>query len=91
VGEDQFARLGSWREPEELARLAEWAVYARPGWLAGETAPIPGLRWERVEAKAEWAISSSEVRARLARGEDVTGLVADKVIEYIRETGLYRV
>lgn len=90
VGEDQFAKLGSWREPEELARLAEWAVYARPGWVAGEVAPIPGLRWRRVEAKAEWAISSSEVRTRLARGESVAGLVADKVIEYIRETGLYR-
>lgn len=91
VGEDQFARLGSWREPEELARLAEWAVYARPGWETGEVAPIPGLRWTRVEAKAEWAVSSSEVRTRLARGESVAGLVSDKVVEYVRETGLYRV
>lgn len=90
VGEDQFSRLGSWREPEDLARLAEWAVYARPGWAASEAPFIAGLRWRRVEAKAEWAISSSEVRARLGRGESVAGLVADKVIEYIRETGLYR-
>lgn len=90
VGEDQFARLGSWREPGELARLAEWAVYARPGWVAGGKAPIDGLRWARVEAKEAWAVSSSEIRARLARGESVEGLVADKVIEYIRETGLYR-
>ncbi len=90
VGDDQFARLGSWREPEELARLAEWAVYARPGEVAAEAAVIPGLRWKRVAAKAEWTISSSEVRARLARGEGVAGLLADKVIEYIRETGLYR-
>jgi len=91
VGEDQFARLGGWREPQELARLAEWAVYARPGWAAGEAAPISGLRWTRVEAKEEWAISSSEVRERLARGESVAGWVADKVIEYIRESRLYRV
>lgn len=90
VGDDQFAKLGSWREPEELAGRAEWAVYARPGWAAGDAAPIAGLRWRRVEAKAEWAISSSEVRDRLACGESVVGLVADKVIEYIRETGLYR-
>jgi nicotinate-nucleotide adenylyltransferase len=90
VGDDQFTRLGSWREPEELARLAEWAVYARPGEVAMQTAVIAGLRWTRVEAKAEWAISSSEVRARLAKGESVVGLLADNVIEYIRETGLYR-
>ncbi len=90
VGEDQWGRLASWREPAELARLAEWAVYARPGWAAGDVAPIKGLRWRRVEAKEEWAISSSEVRARLARGADVAGLVPDKVIEYLRKTGLYR-
>jgi nicotinate-nucleotide adenylyltransferase len=90
VGEDQFARLGVWREPEVLARLADWAVYARPGWAAAGVAPISGLRWTRVDAKAEWAISSSEVRARFGRGESLAGLVADKVIEYIRETGLYR-
>jgi nicotinate-nucleotide adenylyltransferase len=93
VGADQLARLGQWREPAELARLAEWAAYARPGhaWEAHGAPPIPGLRVRRVEpAGGVWDISSSEVRARLERGEDVTGLVPDKVIEYIRETGLYR-
>ncbi|MCU0791339.1 MAG: nicotinate-nucleotide adenylyltransferase [Opitutaceae bacterium] len=90
VGEDQFARLGAWREPEQLAALAEWAVYARPGWSMSAEAPIRGLRWRRVEAKAEWAISSSEVRARLASGGDVSGWLSDKVIEYITKNGLYR-
>jgi nicotinate-nucleotide adenylyltransferase len=90
VGEDQFARLGAWREPEQLAALAEWAVYARPGWSMSEDAPIRGLRWRRVTALAEWAISSSEVRSRLATGEAVSGWLSDKVIEYIVENGLYR-
>jgi nicotinate-nucleotide adenylyltransferase len=39
---------------------------------------------------ALWDISSSEIRARLARGESVTGMLPDKVIEYIYEKGLYR-
>lgn len=93
VGEDQWARLASWREPEELARLAEWAVYARPGSVPVEDAerpPVPGLRWHRIETGRTWAVSSSEVRARLARAENVADLVPDKVIEYIKETGLYR-
>jgi len=94
VGADQLARLAGWREPEELARLAEWAAYARPGhdW-AGWTEPaVPGLRIRRVEPAGArlWDISSSAVRARLARGEGVDGLLPDKVIEYIRENGLYR-
>jgi nicotinate-nucleotide adenylyltransferase len=94
VGADQLARLGQWREPGELARLASWAAYARPGyeWGAAVAPEIPGLRVHRVEpvGGAVWDVSSSEVRARLARGDDVAGLVPDKVIEYIRETGLYR-
>jgi nicotinate-nucleotide adenylyltransferase len=94
VGADQLARLPRWREPEELARLADWAAYARPGhaWeVLSEPAP-PGFKVHRVEADggAVWDISSSEIRARLARGESVAGMLPDKVIEYIREKGLYR-
>jgi nicotinate-nucleotide adenylyltransferase len=94
VGEDQLARLGTWREPAELARLAEWAVYTRPG-----TAPVeavrtglpPGLRLHRVEPRAgRWEISSTAVRERLARGEPCGEWLADKVVEYIRENALYR-
>lgn len=94
VGADQLARLGSWREPGELARLADWAAYARPGfdWDALSAPAIPGLRVRRVEpaAGALWDVSSSEIRSRLGRGESVAGLLPDKVIEYIRENGLYR-
>lgn len=94
VGADQLARLGQWREPEELARLAEWAAYARPGfdWEKLTVPAVPGLRVRRVEpaAGALWDVSSSEVRARLSRGESAAGLVPDKVIEYIHENGLYR-
>lgn len=91
IGADQWARLAEWREPAELARLAEWAVYARPGEDVSENAipPVAGLRWRLVEARRTWAISSTAVRARLARGEDVSEWVSDKVIEYIRENGLY--
>jgi len=35
-------------------------------------------------------VSSTEVREKLARGEDVSGLVPDNVLEYINKRGLYR-
>lgn len=93
VGADQLSRLGSWREPAELARLAEWAAYARPGFDWSELAvpAVEGLRVRRVEPVrgAVWDLSSSALRERLARGEDVRGLLPDKVVEYIRENGLY--
>lgn len=93
LGADQWARLGAWREPQELARLAEWAVYERPGYGSGPAATErPDFRVHRVVSSAAgvWDVSSSAVRARLARGEDVSAWVPDKVIEYIRESGLYR-
>jgi nicotinate-nucleotide adenylyltransferase len=89
VGADQWARLGEWREPAELARLAEWAVYARPGQGEIGLPAVAGLRWRKVEAPRTWEISSTEVRRRLAAGEDASTWVPDKVIEYIRENGLY--
>lgn len=94
VGADQLARLGTWREPEELARLATWAAYARPGydWETCDAAPaVPGLHVIRVcpPSGLVWTHSSSDVRARLHRGESVAGLLADKVIEYLRKNGLY--
>ncbi len=93
VGADQLARLAQWREPEKLARLADWAAYARPGfdWSALSAPAVPGLRVHRVASPegALWDISSSEIRARLARRESVKGLLPDKVIEYILENGLY--
>ena len=89
IGADQWARLGEWRESAELAGLAEWAVYARPGQAEIGTPAIPGLRWNKIEDSKTWAISSTEVRRRLASGEGVSDWVPDKVIEYIRENGLY--
>ncbi len=94
VGADQLARLGTWREPAELARLAEWAAYARPGfdWSELAVSAVEGLRVRRVEPVrgAVWDLSSSAVRERVARGEDVRGLLPDKVVEYILENALYR-
>jgi nicotinate-nucleotide adenylyltransferase len=93
VGADQLARLPGWREPEELARLANWAVYCRPGHGKGDgvALKLPLFRLWRVEPEAGlWDISSSEIRARLAAGKDASEWLPDKVVEYIRQNGLYR-
>ncbi|NIQ55097.1 MAG: nicotinic acid mononucleotide adenylyltransferase, partial [Gemmatimonadetes bacterium] len=41
IGADQFAELDTWREPEEIARLARLVVIPRGGTEPG--APPPGL------------------------------------------------
>ncbi len=35
-------------------------------------------------------ISASDIRARIARGEDVAGMLPPPVLAYIREHALYR-
>jgi nicotinate-nucleotide adenylyltransferase len=83
LGADQYAKFETWHRWREILELASVAVFARPGWSAldGRARHVPF---------APMDISASDVRARLARGEDVSALVPAKVLEYIRRHGLYR-
>ncbi|MDH3458618.1 MAG: nicotinate-nucleotide adenylyltransferase [Gemmatimonadota bacterium] len=85
IGADAARELPGWREGPEISRLARIGVLTRPG------TPMPDLPWaaELVEVPAV-AVSATDVRARLRRGESVTGLIPDAVAEYITTHGLYR-
>lgn len=83
LGADQYAKLETWHRWREVLELASLAVFARPGWSApeGRARHVPF---------APMDISASDLRARLARGEEVSARVPAKVLEYIRRHGLYR-
>jgi nicotinate-nucleotide adenylyltransferase len=83
LGGDQYAKLETWHRWREVLELASIAVFARPGWpqTDGRARFVP---------MAPLAISASEIRARLARGEDVSAMVPAKVLDYIRQYKLYR-
>jgi nicotinate-nucleotide adenylyltransferase len=81
MGADQYARLDTWHRPEEVKRLAKIGVFARPGVALQDTAIIP---------MEPMAISSSDIRARAARGEDISALVPPAVASYIAAGRLYR-
>lgn len=83
LGADQYAKLETWHRWREVLELARIAVCARPGWAA------PGGRATLVPM-APLDISASAIRARLARGEDVSALLPPGVLDYIRQHGLYR-
>jgi len=83
LGGDQYAALATWRRPDEVKKLARIAVFARPGFkLAGKDA-------ESVTMKP-MSISASEIRARVARGEPLAGMVPPAVAGYITQHNLYR-
>ena len=82
MGADQYAKRAGWHRWAELARLCEIAVFARPGWQADAAASTIPF--------APQAVSASDIRARIARGEDVSALLPPAVLGYIREHRLYR-
>jgi nicotinate-nucleotide adenylyltransferase len=91
TGADAMAAILSWRDHHELFELAHFVGCTRPGhemdphMLEG----LPGERITLVEIPA-LAISSTECRGRVQRGEPVWYLVPDGVVQYIGKHGLYR-
>ena len=82
MGGDQYAALATWRQPDEVKKLARIAVFARPGFkLAGSDA-------ETVVMKP-MSISASEIRMRVARNQSIASMVPNPVYKYIMENKLY--
>ena len=87
IGADNAARLNEWREPGELARLAEFVAVPRPG---GAAPVFPPPFQGRVLKGFPFGISSSEIRARVRAGLPIEQLVPSKVAEAIQAAGTYR-
>jgi len=77
IGADQYEKFREWREPDEVARLAQLAVFPRPGFSA---------RGARVVAMPPMKIAGTELRKK----EKLAGLVPPAVANYIERKGLYR-
>ncbi|MHB8492220.1 MAG: nicotinate-nicotinamide nucleotide adenylyltransferase, partial [Solirubrobacteraceae bacterium] len=93
LGADMAMTLADWRRPREILSLARLAVAER------DQAPDAVLQAiERVDGGAQVsflsmapvAVSSTEVRERLAQARPVEELVGDAVAAYIAAQGLYR-
>jgi len=83
MGADQYEKLPTWHRPDEVRRLARIAVFARPDF------PIQDSQ-VKIVPLAPMPVSASDIRARVARGEDISGLVPAAVANYIARHGLYR-
>ena len=82
MGSDQYAKRETWHRWADLEKLCDIAIVARPGWiLDSKVKAIPMI---------PMPISASEIRARVARGEDVSAMLPAPVLAYIRQHGLYR-
>jgi nicotinate-nucleotide adenylyltransferase len=87
TGADALEQIFSWRSAEELFDLAHFIGVTRPGHtLTDPGLPAGGVSLVEVPALA---ISSTDCRERVARGEPVWYLVPDGVVRYIDKRRLY--
>ncbi len=88
TGADAMAQILSWKAVDELFELAHFVGVTRPG----HKLSIEGLPADRVSVLEvpALAISSTDCRDRVRRGEPVWYLVPDGVVRYIAKRGLYR-
>jgi nicotinate-nucleotide adenylyltransferase len=90
IGSDQYEKLAGWHRWRELFSLARVAVVARPGWAPEASAEVRSAGRVLWVEMAPLEISSTEIRARIARGVDVSGMLPPAVLEYISTHRLYR-
>jgi nicotinate-nucleotide adenylyltransferase len=86
IGADNAAKLNEWREPAELAKLAEFVAIPRPG---GAPTVFPPPFHGRTLKGFPFDVSSSQIRARMKAGLPVENLVPSSVAEAIHAAKLY--
>jgi nicotinate-nucleotide adenylyltransferase len=94
IGADQFRGFLGWTEPAEVLRRTRLAVATRPGFPCTELDSVRE-QLEQPDRVVFFEIepnpaASSDIRARLAAGETLDGLVPAAVARLVEERGLYR-
>lgn len=95
MGADMFLSLHHWRNFEEILRIAVICAAPRNETdgvelnRCGEALKEYGARYFILPQQPP-TVSSTEIRERIARGEDTGGLLPSAVREFIEEKKLYR-
>lgn len=97
IGADMVGSLPSWYRIGELMQICDISVMSRGGVDAPNFDAVAASLGKEAGRKLREAaivtplipVSSTEVRARLATGQDVSGMLHPGVLAYIYEHGLY--
>jgi nicotinate-nucleotide adenylyltransferase len=90
MGEDQAGSFTRWIAWQEIARIAILGVAGRgSGEGLAALRALPGVRVETLQW-TQRTESATEIRARLAAGQDIADLVEPAVASYIESHHLYR-
>lgn len=80
IGADNVAKFGTWREADEIRKLARIAVLDRAGNAVAHDWPV---------VRRVIDISSTDIRTRVATGHSIRYLTPDRVCDYIADNRLY--
>jgi nicotinate-nucleotide adenylyltransferase len=86
VGGDLVGKLGTWRDSAEILAGYDIYVYPRPS----ESVTPVGTRMHILNDAPLVDVSSTDVRAHLAAGKDVSGFVPSDVAAYIDKNKLWK-
>jgi nicotinate-nucleotide adenylyltransferase len=89
TGSDMLEEIHTWREPEEIYKLAKMVIATRPGFDKFD----PKNRFAKKSTVVEITgvdISSSQIRERVKKGQSIKYLVSPRVEEYIKKKKLYK-
>jgi nicotinate-nucleotide adenylyltransferase len=89
IGQDQYAGLHTWGDWQELVSRVTLAVANRPG-VAAAVDPQVLAHPHRAVPLPMIDISSTDIRQRVAAGQDISQLVPPEVARYIEQHGLYK-
>jgi nicotinate-nucleotide adenylyltransferase len=88
LGADMLADLPRWRRPARVLELAGIAAAPRPGARMAWPRALPRARFQALDAPC-LELSSSDLRARVARGASIRFLVPEGVERLVRARRLY--
>ena len=84
MGADELSGFLRWKEPFEVAKLVKLGVAHRPSTGHSLTGPVDAIFFE-----LDVPAASTDLRARIEAGEDVSDAVPPAVWELILRDGLY--
>ena len=86
TGSDWAGDLSTWKNVDEILNMVTFVVASRPG--SGEKGQFED-KITQIEIPA-LDISSTNIRERVKKREQIDSLVPKPVVQYIRNKGLYR-
>jgi nicotinate-nucleotide adenylyltransferase len=87
MGQDNLAGFHKWKDPEKIIEKCDLYVYPRPGAKPSQFDDYPEVH--RVNAPL-MELSSTQIRAAVKEGKDVSYMLPPAVWEYIGQCGFYK-